>query len=211
VSFVALIDYGSGNIRSVEKALATAAGGRMAVRTTDKPEDIAAADRIVLPGQGAFADCMNGLAARAGVVEALTEQVRKRGVPFLGICVGMQLLADRGLEFGETPGLGWIGGVCRPLKRTDPSIRIPHMGWNAAKLTKPHPVLDALEPQAHVFFMHSFIHAPADEADIATETDHGEVFVSALARDNIVGVQFHPEKSQDKGLALLSRFIDWQP
>lgn len=211
MSFVALIDYGSGNIRSVEKALAAAAGDRMLVRTTDKPEDIAAADRIVLPGQGAFADCMNGLAARAGVVEALTEQVRKRGTPFLGICVGMQLLADKGLEFGETPGLGWIGGVCRPLKRTDPSIRIPHMGWNAAALTKPHPVLDALAPQAHVFFMHSFIHAPSDRADIATETDHGEVFASAIARDNIVGVQFHPEKSQDKGLGLLSAFIDWRP
>jgi glutamine amidotransferase len=183
----------------------------MRVRATDKPEDIAAADRIVLPGQGAFADCMNGLAARAGVVEALTEKVRKRGAPFLGICVGMQLLADRGLEFGETPGLGWIGGVCRPLKRTDPSIRIPHMGWNAARLTRPHPVLDALAPQAHMFFMHSFIHAPADTADIATETGHGEVFASAVARDNIVGVQFHPEKSQDKGLALLSQFISWRP
>ncbi len=211
MSFVALIDYGSGNIRSVEKALAAAAGGRMTVRTTDKPEVIAAADRIVLPGQGAFADCMQGLAARGGVVEALIEQVRKRGAPLLGICVGMQLLADRGLEFGETPGLGWIGGVCRPLNRTDPSIRIPHMGWNAARLTKPHPVLDVLAPEAHVFFMHSFIHAPADAADIATETGHGEVFASAVARDNIVGVQFHPEKSQDKGLALLSRFIDWRP
>jgi glutamine amidotransferase len=211
VSFVALIDYGSGNIRSVEKALAAAAGGRMAVRTTDNPEDVAAADRIVLPGQGAFADCMKGLQARAGVVEALTEAVRKKGVPFLGICVGMQLLADKGLEFGETPGLGWIGGVCRPLERTDASIRIPHMGWNAARVTKAHPVLDALAPQAHMFFMHSFVHAPDNAADIATQTDHGETFASAIARDNIVGVQFHPEKSQDMGLALLSSFIGWRP
>ena len=211
MSFVALINYGSGNIRSVEKALAAAAAGRTDVRTTDKPEVIAAADRIVLPGQGAFADCMNGLKSREGVVDALTQAVRKKGVPFLGICVGMQLLADRGLEFGETPGLGWIGGVCRPLARAEASIRIPHMGWNAARVTKAHPVLDALAPQTHVFFMHSFIHATTDAADIATQTDHGETFASAVARDNIVGVQFHPEKSQDKGLALLSHFIGWRP
>jgi glutamine amidotransferase len=154
---------------------------------------------------------MNGLNARAGVLEAMTDAVRKRGAPFLGICVGMQLLADVGLEHAETKGLGWIGGVCRPLKRTDHTIRIPHMGWNAARVTKPHPVLDALAPQAHVFFMHSFIHDTVDKNDVATTTDHGETFASAVARDNIVGVQFHPEKSQDTGLALLSRFIEWRP
>lgn len=206
---VALIDYGSGNLRSVEKAL-VAAGGGEAVRTTANPDMIRNADRIVLPGQGAFADCMTGLIA-AGVIDAMTEAVRTRGVPFLGICVGMQLLADKGLEFQETKGLGWIGGVCRPLDRSDPTIRIPHMGWNAAHVARPHFVLDALAPQSHMFFMHSFIHDPADKADIATTTDHGEVFASAIARDNLVGVQFHPEKSQSKGLALLSRFLEWRP
>lgn len=211
MSLVALIDYGSGNIRSVEKALAAAAGDRVRVLTTDRPEDIAGADRVVLPGQGAFADCMNGLKAREGVLDALIEAVQVRGVPFLGICVGMQLLADKGLEFGETPGLGWIGGVCRPLERTDASIRIPHMGWNAVRPTIPHPVLRALAPDAHMFFMHSFIHAPADTADVAAQTDHGELFASAVARDNVVGVQFHPEKSQDRGLALLSAFVRWRP
>lgn len=205
---VALIDYGSGNLRSVEKALAAAGGD---VRTTDDADVIRDAERIVLPGQGAFADCMNGLSARTGVIEAMTEAVRQRGAPFLGICVGMQLLADKGLEFQETPGLGWIGGVCRPLERTDPAIRIPHMGWNAAKIARPHDVLDALAPDTHMFFMHSFIHDPADSADVAAATDHGETFASAIARDNIVGVQFHPEKSQAKGLALLARFLEWRP
>jgi glutamine amidotransferase len=211
LSVIALIDYGSGNIRSVEKALVAAAAGRADVRTTTDPETIAGADRIVLPGQGAFADCMTGLTAQPGVLEAMTEAVRTRGVPFLGICVGMQLLADVGLEHRETQGLGWIGGVCRPLTRANASIRIPHMGWNAARVTKSHPVLDALAPQAHMFFMHSFVHEPADPAAIATATDHGETFASAIARDNIVGVQFHPEKSQTMGLALLSRFVGWRP
>lgn len=211
MSLVALIDYGSGNIRSVEKALSAAAGDRARVVTTDRPDDIARADRIVLPGQGAFADCMNGLKARDGALDALVEAVRGRGAPFLGICVGMQLLADKGLEFGETPGLGWIGGMCRPLARSDAAIRIPHMGWNAVRPAKKHPVLDALGTSAHMFFMHSFIHAPAADVDIAARTDHGETFASAVARDNVVGVQFHPEKSQDMGLALLSAFIGWRP
>lgn len=211
MSVIALIDYGSGNIRSVEKALAAAAGTRAEIRTTDDPDVIARADKIVLPGQGAFLDCMTGLSSRAGVLEAMTDNVRKRGAPFLGICVGMQLLADKGLEHQETAGLGWIPGVVRHLERTDASIRIPHMGWNAARVTKPHPVLDALAPQAHMFFMHSFVHVPVESADIAAATDHGETFASAIARDNLVGVQFHPEKSQGMGLSLLSRFVDWRP
>ena len=211
MSVIALIDYGSGNIRSVEKALAAAAVTRAEIRTTDDPDVIARADKIVLPGQGAFLDCMTGLSSRAGVLEAMTDNVRKRGAPFLGICVGMQLLADKGLEHQETAGLGWIPGVVRHLERTDASIRIPHMGWNAARVTKPHPVLDALAPQAHMFFMHSFVHVPVESADIAAATDHGETFASAIARDNLVGVQFHPEKSQGMGLSLLSRFVDWRP
>ena len=211
MSVIALIDYGSGNIRSVEKALAAAAGTRAEIRMNDDPDVIARADKIVLPGQGAFLDCMTGLSSRAGVLEAMTDNVRKRGAPFLGICVGMQLLADKGLEHQETAGLGWIPGVVRHLERTDASIRIPHMGWNAARVTKPHPVLDALAPQAHMFFMHSFVHVPVESADIAAATDHGETFASAIARDNLVGVQFHPEKSQGMGLSLLSRFVDWRP
>lgn len=214
MSVIALIDYGSGNIRSVEKALAHVAAqspGAGRVVTTSDPNIVWKAERIVLPGQGAFGDCMSGLQARSGIVEALTEAVLHRGAPFLGICVGMQLLADAGLEFGETKGLGWIGGVCRPLAPRDPSTRIPHMGWNAAEIVRPHAVFDALSPQSYVYFMHSYVHAPSAARDIAATTDHGGPFASAVARDNIIGVQFHPEKSQVKGLGLLARFVDWRP
>ncbi|MGE3867634.1 MAG: imidazole glycerol phosphate synthase subunit HisH [Hyphomonadaceae bacterium] len=204
----ALIDYGSGNIRSVEKALAAAGAD---VRVTADPDAIRAAERIVLPGQGAFADCMNGLTARDGAIAALQERVIAGGAPFLGICVGMQLLATRGLEFGETPGLDWIAGVCRPLERRDPWIRIPHMGWNEARVVRAHPVFDALAPASHMYFMHSFVHQPADAHHIATETAHGEAFASAIARDNLIGVQFHPEKSQTRGLAFLAAFLAWRP
>ncbi len=201
-----------GNIRSVEKALEEAAAGPVrALSPPTSPKTSPPPTASCLPGQGAFVDCMNGLTSRAGVLDAMTDAVRKRGVPFLGICVGMQLLADIGLEHAETNGLGWIGGVCRPLQRIDHTIRIPHMGWNAARVTKPHPVLDALAPQAHVFFMHSFIHDPADKNDIATTRITAKPLRPPVARDNIVGVQFHPEKSQDMGLALLSKFIAWRP
>jgi glutamine amidotransferase len=210
---IALIDYGSGNIRSAEKALLAAArragAPAQVIRTTD-PEVVRGAERIVLHGQGAFADCMAGLEALPGMTAALEEAVLRRGAPFLGICVGMQLLAAKGLEHGETKGLGWIGGVCRPL-RGGPSARIPHMGWNAATVVRPHVVFDALAPEAYVYFMHSFVLEPADPAAAATLTSHGESFVSAVARDNLVGVQFHPEKSQAAGLALLQRFIEWRP
>ena len=204
---IALIDYGAGNIRSAERAL-MAAGGDVVV--TDDPVVIAEAERIVLPGQGAFDDCMAGLEARGGVIEALEDAVRLRRTPFLGICVGMQLLAETGLEHGARKGLGWIGGVCRPLK-AGPGDRIPHMGWNEVRPSQPaHFVLEPLLPSRHCYFAHSFVLDPPAEA-IAATTTHGETFASAVAAGNIVGVQFHPEKSQAAGLALLQRFIEWTP
>jgi imidazole glycerol-phosphate synthase subunit HisH len=203
---IALIDYGAGNIRSAERALMQAGAD---VVVTDDPAAVARAERIVLPGQGAFDDCMNGLLARPGLAEALTEAVLKHGRPFLGICVGMQLLADIGLEHGECAGLGWIGGACRPLK-PGPGDRIPHMGWNEVFPTRAHPVFDALAPARHCYFAHSFVLDPPADA-VAATTVHGERFASGVARDNIVGVQFHPEKSQQAGLALLERFIAWTP
>lgn len=206
MSRIALIDYGAGNIRSVHRALA--AGGAEVV-VTDDPNTVARAERIALPGQGAFADCMNGLLSRDGLVDALHEAVRRRRVPFIGICVGMQLLADKGLEHGETPGLGWIGGLCRQL-RTGADDILPHTGWNEVAPTRAHPVIDALAPARHCYFNHSFVLEPPAEA-VAAVTTHGERFAAAVAKDNIVGVQFHPEKSQAAGLALLQRFVEWTP
>ncbi|GAM97256.1 imidazole glycerol phosphate synthase amidotransferase subunit [alpha proteobacterium U9-1i] len=203
---IALIDYGAGNIRSAERALMQAGGD---VVVTDDPAIIANAERIVLPGQGAFDDCMAGLRSRAGLIEALNDKVLKHGAPFLGICVGMQLLAEIGLEHGEHNGLGWIGGVCRALE-VGPTNRRPHMGWNEVAPTRAHPVFDGLAPTRHCYFAHSYILDPPAAARAAT-TEYGETFASAVARDNIVGVQFHPEKSQQAGLDLLARFIAWSP
>lgn len=203
---IALIDYGAGNIRSVERALARA--GKPVV-VTDDPDIAAAAERIVLPGQGAFADCMAGLTSRPGLIEALEDAVLKRGTPFLGICVGMQLLAAIGREHGDHKGLGWIGGECRALAVGEDDI-LPHTGWNEVLPTRPHPVFDGLAPRRHCYFNHSFVLAPPADA-IAATTEHGERFAAAVARDNIVGAQFHPEKSQAAGLALLARFVDWKP
>jgi imidazole glycerol-phosphate synthase subunit HisH len=211
VQTIALIDYGSGNIASAARALAVSGDGRVDVRVTAAPDVVAKADRIVLPGQGAFAQCMAGLSAVPGLVEAMREAVLGRGAPFLGICVGMQLLAATGLEHGEHAGLGWIGGVCRPLIAPSPAFRIPHMGWNEAAPSRPHPVFDALAPAQHVYFAHSYIVAPDTEDVVAARTSHGELFAAALAKDNMIGVQFHPEKSQAAGLALLRRFLAWAP
>ena len=214
MSHVVLIDYGSGNLRSAEKALVEAArrsGSDARIHTTGDPDAVAAADRIVLPGVGAFAACMNAVAARPGLVEAMTEAVRSRGAPFLGVCVGMQLLASRGLEFGETAGLGWMDGEVRRIEPSSSSFKVPHMGWNMLSEVAAHPLFEGLKEGAHVYFTHSFAFTPADPADVAAKADHGGRFTAAVARDNVAGVQFHPEKSQATGLRLLANFLEWRP
>ena len=208
---VALIDYGSGNVRSVERALvATAERSDRAcdVRLTNDPAFVANADSIILPGQGAFAACMGALTADAPLLAAMTEAVRTRRAPFLGICVGMQLLMTKGLEHGEHAGLGWIDGVCRILETPE---RLPHMGWNAVAPTRAHPVLDGLAPQRDMVFMHSYVVEPARSDAVAATADYGAPFACAIAKDNMIGVQFHPEKSQAAGLDLLARFLAWRP
>ena len=202
---IALVDYGAGNLHSVANALKAAGADNVSV--TSDPMVVRAADRIVLPGVGSFKACAEGLRAIAGMEEALSERVRVGAAPFLGICVGMQLLADTGVEHGGTPGLGWIGGEVRAIERTDPAIKIPHMGWNDVELT-PHAAL--IEP-GEAYFLHSYHFVPAEGRHIAALTDHGGGLVAAVARDNLLGVQFHPEKSQAYGLALLARFLEWRP
>ncbi len=209
---VALIDYGSGNLRSAEKALWAAARGvghEQDIRATADPAFVASADRIVLPGVGAFAACMRALSARDGLIEAMGEGVR-RGAPFLGVCVGMQLLATRGLEFGETVGLDWIAGHVAVIEPSDPALKVPHMGWNDLQGETPHPLF-AEAAGRDFYFTHSFVFTPDDPAAVAASVDHGGRFAAAVVRDNIAGVQFHPEKSQASGLALISRFLEWRP
>ena len=209
---IALIDVGAGNLHSVHNAL-MAAGAREVAITAD-PQLVRGARRIVLPGVGAFRACAEGLRAIDGMVEALEERVLGGGVPFLGICVGMQLLADVGLEHEETAGLGWIAGEVRPIERTDASIKVPHMGWNDVQ---PMPrgatdrFGDELVAPGEAYFLHSYHFQPANGRDVAAMTDHGGGLVAAVARENILGVQFHPEKSQRYGLDLLARFLEWQP
>jgi glutamine amidotransferase len=211
MSTVALIDYGSGNLRSAEKAL-QAAAARLdhppEVATTADPEQVRRADRIVLPGVGAFAACMDAVNAMPGLVEAMTEAVQGRGAPFLGVCVGMQLLATRGLEFGEHKGLDWIPGEVRRLRPADPRLKIPHMGWNDLAV-RGHPLFDGVLPQ--MYFTHSFAFYPAADAAVTATSDHGGPFTAAVADGNVAGVQFHPEKSQAAGLALIRRFLEWRP
>ena len=201
---LALIDYGAGNLHSVENAL-RAAGGTDIIVTAD-PEFVRKADRVVLPGVGAFGACMGALSAIPGMVEALNESVRGAGRPFLGVCVGMQLMADAGEEFGRTPGLGWVPGVVAKLEPTDPEARVPHMGWNDVVPTTPHPLIVPGE----AYFLHSFAFTASPD-DVVAMTDHGGPVTAAVARANMIGVQFHPEKSQAYGLAFLKRFLDWRP
>ncbi len=202
---LALVDYGAGNLHSVANALKAAGADNVTV--TADPDVVRAADRIVLPGVGSFKACAEGLRAIPHLEESMRERVLVGGAPVLGICGGMQLLADRGVEHGITPGLGWIGGEVRLIERTDPAIKIPHMGWNDVEVT-PHA---ALVEAGEAYFLHSYHFAPADGHSIAAMTDHGGGLVAAVAQDNIVGVQFHPEKSQSYGLALLARFLEWKP
>jgi glutamine amidotransferase len=205
---IALIDYGAGNLHSVHNALRAAGAERVAV--TADPMIVRGARRIVLPGVGSFGACMAGLAAIPGMIDALEKRVLRDGVPFLGVCVGMQLLADRGLEFGETQGLGWIEGQVEPIERTDPEIKVPHMGWNDVS-PLPHRNGARLVEPGEAYFLHSYHFVPDDGRDVAAMTDHGGGLVAAVARENLIGVQFHPEKSQAYGLALLARFLDWRP
>jgi glutamine amidotransferase len=204
----ALIDYGAGNLHSVHNAL-RAAGAANVVVTAD-PDAVRAATRIVLPGVGSFGACAQGLRAIAGMEQALEERVLEAGVPFLGVCVGMQLLATVGLEFGETPGLGWIAGEVRPIERTDPAIKVPHMGWNDVSPMPHRDGVDLIE-EGEAYFLHSYHFQPHEGRHIAAMTDHGGGLVAAVAQDNILGVQFHPEKSQAYGLALLARVLEWKP
>jgi glutamine amidotransferase len=211
---IAVIDYGSGNLRSAAKACERAAldiGLRDSVVVTSRPEEVLAADRIVLPGQGAFADCRRGVAAVPGLEEALREAVITRGRPFLGICVGMQLMAERGLEFEIVDGFGWIAGEVVAIEPNDPTLKIPHMGWNELTPRSDHPVLAGLPPGTHVYFVHGFELYPSDPANVLAETDYGGPIVAAVGRDNLIGTQFHPDKSQGAGLRLIGNFLRWRP
>jgi glutamine amidotransferase len=210
----AIIDYGSGNLRSAAKAFERAAGeldGGERVIVTSDADEAAHADRIVLPGQGAFADCRRGLAAVPGLEDAIADAVIGRGRPFFGICVGMQLMAERGREFETVEGLGWVGGEIVPIEPADPSFKIPHMGWNQLALERSHPVFDGIAEGTHSYFVHSFHFAVADRADLIATADYAQALTAAIGRDNMVGTQFHPEKSQAAGLRLIANFLKWRP
>jgi glutamine amidotransferase len=214
---VAIVDYGSGNLHSAAKAFERAAheaGLDQPIVVTQDPAAVARADRVVLPGVGAFADCRRGLDAVPGMIEALEDAVRNKGKPFFGICVGMQLLAERGREYEVTEGLGWIAGEVDRITPSDPGLKIPHMGWNTLNLARPHPLLDGLTlgpAGRHAYFVHSYQLKPARRGDLVAEADYGGAVTAIVGRDNIVGTQFHPEKSQKFGLALIANFLRWKP
>lgn len=214
---VAVIDYGSGNLHSAAKALERAAregGTGEKIEVTSDPDAVRRADRVVLPGVGAFADCKRGLDAVPGMVAAMTEAVRERGRPFFGICVGMQLMADRGRENVVTEGLRWIGGEVDRIAPADSTLKIPHMGWNTLTPKRGHALLDGitLGPKGlHAYFVHSYQLQPKDKADLVAEADYGGPITAMVARGNLAGTQFHPEKSQRLGLALLANFLRWKP
>ena len=214
---VALIDYGAGNLRSAEKGLERVAheiGRDQKILLTRDPEVVAKADRVVLPGDGAFPFCRKGVAAIDGMEEAIRDFVEKRGRPFLGICVGMQLLASRGLEHEPTDGFGWIEGTVKAIEPGADHLKVPHMGWNTMDLVHPHPVLDGIRlgPDGlHAYFLHSFAFDVTHRRDLVATADYGGPVTAIVARDNVVGTQFHPEKSQTLGLALLANFLKWAP
>jgi glutamine amidotransferase len=211
---VAIVDYGSGNLHSAQKAFERAAreaGLAIDIRVTSDPEAVVRSERIVLPGVGAFADCRRGLDAVPGMVATLDEAVRRRGRPFLGICVGMQLLASRGLEHEIVAGLDWIPGDVAPIEPGEPALKIPHMGWNTLDVARPHPLLAGIPTGLHAYFVHSFQLYPRAPADIVATADYGGPITAMVGRDNIAGTQFHPEKSQALGLALIANFLKWRP
>ena len=202
---IALVDYGAGNLRSVHNALIAA--GAENVDVTSAPASVGEADRIVLPGVGAFAACMSALRAVPGMVEAMEQAVLRRGRPFLGICVGMQLMADAGEEHGRHAGLGWIPGTVSLLTPADPALKVPHMGWNDVIVADGHTMV----ARGEAYFLHSYAFEPSDSATRIAVTDHGGPVTAAIGRDNLLGVQFHPEKSQAYGLAFLARVLAWRP
>jgi imidazole glycerol-phosphate synthase subunit HisH len=214
---VAVIDYGSGNLHSVAKAFERAArecGTDQPIAVTSDPEKVRNADRLVLPGVGAFADCRRGLDAVAGMMDVLEEGVCRKGKPFLGICVGMQLMAERGREYTVTDGMGWIRGEVRRIRPDDPALKIPHMGWNTLSVVNDHPLLAGIKSGPgglHAYFVHSFHLVPTDRSTLVAEADYSGPVTAMLGVDNIAGTQFHPEKSQTLGLRLISNFLKWRP
>jgi glutamine amidotransferase len=214
---VAIIDYGSGNLRSATKAFERASresGADATIELTADADRVRTADRIVLPGVGAYADCAAGLHAVPGMWEAIDESTRRMGRPFLGICVGMQLMSERGLEKTTTHGFGWIGGDVREIEPADPSLKIPQIGWNTIHVKHPHPLFDGIptgDDGLHAYFVHSYHLAATNPDQVLATTDYGGEVTAAVARDNMVGTQFHPEKSQALGLALIANFLKWRP
>jgi len=212
---VVIIDYGSGNLRSAAKAFERGVaedGLSLKVEVSADPDKVRKASHVVLPGVGAFADCRAGLMALDGMADALQEAVQGEAKPFLGICVGMQLMARLGLEHGEHEGLGWLNGTVRALEPSDKTLKIPHMGWNELELKNlSHPVLDGLGDRPHVYFVHSYHMVCDDAADVLASVDYGGSVSAVVGRDNMVGTQFHPEKSQRAGLKLISNFLKWKP
>ncbi len=208
-----LIDYDSGNLHSAEKAfqrMAAEVGGDPVI-VSDRAEDVAAASRVVLPGDGAFPACLAGLRARTGLFDAMVEAVTVRAVPFMGICVGMQMLATRGFEYTPTDGLDLIGGDVVPIAPADPALKVPHMGWNDLVIDRPHPVLDGVATGDHAYFVHSFQFSVADPAARLAHVDYGGDVTAIVARDTVIGLQFHPEKSQAAGLRMIANFLRWRP
>ncbi len=211
---ILVIDYGSGNLRSAAKSLEAAAkltDKNVSVLVSDKASDLSDADKIVLPGQGAYGDCMRGLRGVDGLLEALNSAVLDKGVPFLGICVGMQLMAARGIEHGDHKGLGWFPGLVSGLDPVIKTLKIPHMGWNNLTMVRTHPVFEGLPRDAHVYFVHSFAYQPDQADEVIANVDYGGPVTAAIGNGNLLGVQFHPDKSQAIGLKILANFINWHP
>jgi len=214
---VAIVDYGSGNLHSAAKAFERAAresGQGLPVVVTGDPDTVARADRIVLPGVGAFADCRRGLDEIPGMIDALEQTVRKKGKPFFGICVGMQLMAERGREYRVTPGLGWISGEVDRITPSDPDLKIPHMGWNTLDMLTDHPLVAGIplgSKGLHAYFVHSYELKTTRNTDLLAQADYGGPVTAIVGRENMIGSQFHPEKSQRLGLALITNFLKWKP
>lgn len=213
MSLTVLVDYESGNLHSAEKAFQRMAAetGAGAVLVSSRPEDVARADRIVLPGDGAFPSCHAALSGRTGLFEAIAEAVTVRARPFLGICIGMQMMATRGLEYRETPGFGWIGGEVVRIEPADRRLKVPHMGWNDLVIDRPHPVLAGIATGDHAYFVHSYHFRVAEPAHLLAHCDYGGPITAIVGRANMVGTQFHPEKSQATGLRLIANFLAWAP